>query len=101
MAVDKGERTFEHPLYDVIERFPGADIALTTLDKLMTWGYKNSLWVFPMATSCCGIEFMASAASRVDFDRMGSFTRATPRQADVMVVAGTTASFAYVRAAHA
>ncbi|MCA9543789.1 MAG: NADH-quinone oxidoreductase subunit NuoB, partial [Myxococcales bacterium] len=65
------------------------DLATTTADKLLNWGARNSMWIFPMATSCCGIEFMASAASRVDFDRMGSFTRATPRQSDVMVVAGT------------
>jgi NADH-quinone oxidoreductase subunit B len=42
-----------------------------------------------MATSCCGIEFMAAAASGVDLDRMGSIPRGTPRQCDVMVVAGT------------
>jgi NADH-quinone oxidoreductase subunit B len=89
VAVDKGEKNFEHPLYDVIERMPGADVALTTLDKLMTWGYKNSLWVFPMATSCCGIEFMAAACSRFDMDRIGSIARGTPRQCDVMIVAGT------------
>ena len=89
MAIDKGERHFDHPLYSVIERFPGADVALTTLDKLMTWGYKNSLWVFPMATSCCGIEFMAAACSRFDMDRIGSIARGTPRQCDVMIVAGT------------
>ncbi len=59
------------------------------LDDLCTWGLTNALWIFPMATSCCGIEFMAAAASRVDLDRMGTIVRATPRQADVMVVAGT------------
>ncbi|MCB9522921.1 MAG: NADH-quinone oxidoreductase subunit NuoB [Myxococcales bacterium] len=76
-------------MFDTLERFPGLDLATTTADKLLNWGARNSMWIFPMATSCCGIEFMASAASRVDFDRMGSFTRATPRQSDVMVVAGT------------
>jgi hypothetical protein len=60
-----------------------------SVDKLLTWGMNNSLWIFPMATSCCGIEFMAAAASRVDLDRMGTIVRGTPRQADVMVVAGT------------
>lgn len=70
-------------------RVPGLDVATTTIDKLLTWGANNSLWIFPMATSCCGIEFMAAAASRVDLDRMGSIVRGTPRQSDVMVVAGT------------
>ncbi len=70
-------------------RVPGLDVATTSVDQLLTWGMNNSLWIFPMATSCCGIEFMAAAASRVDLDRMGTIVRATPRQADVMVVAGT------------
>ncbi|MCC6334776.1 MAG: NADH-quinone oxidoreductase subunit NuoB [Myxococcales bacterium] len=68
---------------------PGLDFAITSVDKLLTWGATNSMWIFPMATSCCGIEFMAAAASRVDLDRMGSIVRGTPRQCDVMVVAGT------------
>ena len=89
MAVDESGQNFEHPIYDVIQRMPGLDLGLTTLDKLMTWGQKNSLWAFPMATSCCGIEFMATACSRFDMDRIGSIARGTPRQCDVMIVAGT------------
>jgi NADH-quinone oxidoreductase subunit B len=89
VAVDEKDRTFSHPLYDFMLRVPGLDVATTTIDKLLTWGANNSLWIFPMATSCCGIEFMAAAASRVDLDRMGSIVRGTPRQSDVMVVAGT------------
>jgi NADH-quinone oxidoreductase B subunit len=57
--------------------------------RILQWGLRNSLWVFPMGTSCCAIELMSAAASRVDLDRMGTIVRATPRQADVMVVAGT------------
>jgi NADH-quinone oxidoreductase subunit B len=89
LAVDEKDRTFHHPLYDFMLRVPGLDVATTSIDKLFTWGANNSLWIFPMATSCCGIEFMAAAASRVDLDRMGSIVRGTPRQSDVMVVAGT------------
>lgn len=89
MAVDESDRSYEHPLYTTLERMPGLDVATTTIDKLLTWGATNSLWVFPMATSCCGIELMATAASRVDADRMGTIVRGTPRQCDVMVVAGT------------
>ncbi len=80
---------FEHPLYRVLMQTPGLTVAATALDHVLTWGMTNALWTFPMATSCCGIEFMASAASRVDIDRMGTIVRASPRQADVMVVAGT------------
>lgn len=82
-------RTYEHPLYDVLLATPGLSVATASIDQLLTWGTKNALWVFPMATSCCGIELMAAAASRVDLDRMGTIVRGTPRQADVMVVAGT------------
>lgn len=89
MAVNEDDRAFVHPLYDMIARMPGLDVVTTTVDKLMSWGTSNSLWIFPMATSCCGIEFMAGAASRVDLDRMGTIIRGTPRQSDVMVVAGT------------
>ena len=89
MAVDEGDRSFHHPLFDAMLRVPGLDVATTSVDKLLTWGMNNSLWIFPMATSCCGIEFMAAAASRVDLDRMGTIIRGTPRQSDVMVVAGT------------
>lgn len=80
---------YQRPFFDVLERFPGADIALTTAERVLSWGAENSLWVFPMATSCCGIEFMATAASRFDMDRIGSIARGTPRQCDVMVIAGT------------
>jgi NADH-quinone oxidoreductase subunit B len=89
MGVKEDDRAFTHPLYDFMARMPGLDVATTTVDKLLTWGANNSLWIFPMATSCCGIEFMAAAASRVDLDRMGTIVRGTPRQCDVMVVAGT------------
>jgi len=89
VAVKEDDRPFAHPLYDYMERMPGLDVATTSVDKLMAWGGSNSLWIFPMATSCCGIEFMAAAASRVDLDRMGTIVRASPRQSDVMVVAGT------------
>jgi len=89
VAVDESDQSFRHPLYEHVSRIPGTDAALTTVDKLLTWGLNNSLWLFPMATSCCGIELMAAAASRVDLDRMGTIMRGTPRQCDVMVVAGT------------
>ncbi len=80
---------FEHPLYQVLHHTPGLSIATAKLDELLTWGVSHALWMFPMATSCCGIEFMAAAGARVDVDRMGTIVRASPRHADVMVVAGT------------
>ncbi len=87
-TVDDGSN-FRHPLYQVLLDTPGLTVGTAAVDDLLTWGLTNAMWIFPMATSCCGIEFMATMASRVDIDRMGSFVRPTPRQADVMVVAGT------------
>ncbi len=87
--VDERARAYEHPLYRTLLDTPGLSVLTAPLDRLLEWGTRNSLWIFPMGTSCCAIELMAAAASRVDLDRMGTIVRATPRQADVMVVAGT------------
>jgi len=67
----------------------GLPVALTTIDKVVTWGRSNSLWALTYGLACCGIEMMASGASRYDFDRFGTIFRASPRQAELMVVAGT------------
>ena len=59
------------------------------LQPLINWARKNSLWPLPFATACCGIEFMATAASRHDIARFGAEAiRFSPRQSDVLVVAG-------------
>lgn len=66
------------------------NIILSTLEELVNWGRSNSVWPLTFATSCCGIEMMATGAARHDFARFGvEVYRATPRQADVIVVAGT------------
>jgi NADH-quinone oxidoreductase subunit B len=68
----------------------GSNILLTTFDNIINWGRSNSIWPLTFATSCCGIEMMASGAPRHDFARFGvEVYRASPRQADVIVVAGT------------
>ena len=86
---DERALPYEHPLYRTLLSVPGLSVAVAPVDMILQWGMMNALWVFPMATSCCGIELMAAAASRVDLDRMGTIIRGTPRQADVMVIAGT------------
>lgn len=64
-------------------------IALTQLDHLANWVRKNSLWPMPFATACCGIELMATGASRHDIARFGAeVMRFSPRQCDLMIVAG-------------
>ncbi|MBC8314891.1 MAG: NADH-quinone oxidoreductase subunit B [Bacteroidales bacterium] len=68
----------------------GGSVMLTTIDDVIDWGRSNSIWPLTFATSCCGIEMMATGASRHDFARFGiEVYRASPRQADVIVVAGT------------
>ena len=67
----------------------GDSVMLSSLDHLANWCRKNSLWPMPFATACCGIELMATAASRHDIARFGSEAmRFTPRQCDLMIVAG-------------
>jgi NADH-quinone oxidoreductase subunit B len=62
---------------------------VTKLDLLANWVRKNSLWPMPFATACCGIELMATAASRHDIARFGAEAmRFSPRQCDLMIVAG-------------
>ena len=67
----------------------GLPVALTTVDKLLNWGRANSLWPLTYGLACCAIEMMATGASRFDFDRMGVIFRASPRQSDVLILAGT------------
>lgn len=67
----------------------GLPVVLTTVDHLVNWGRSNSLWALTYGLACCAIEMMASGASRYDFDRFGTIFRASPRQADLMVVSGT------------
>ena len=62
----------------------------TTIDAVVGWGRKNSLWPFTFGTACCAIEFMALAGSKYDIARFGAeFIRFSPRHSDLLVVAGT------------
>lgn len=66
-----------------------SQIALTKLDKVINWATSNSLWGMTYGLACCAIEMMAAGASRYDLDRFGTIFRASPRQSDLMIVAGT------------
>ncbi len=65
-------------------------ILVTTIDAVYNWARSNSVWPLTFATSCCGIEMMCTSASNFDISRFGSEVfRATPRQADLIITAGT------------
>ena len=65
-------------------------VITTTLEQAINWARKNSIWPMTFGLACCAIEMMAVGASRFDLDRFGAGAfRATPRQSDLMIVAGT------------
>ena len=72
-----------------LERLAQGGVLVTRLDALANWVRKNSLWPMPFATACCGIELMATGASRYDIARFGAEAmRFSPRQSDLLIVAG-------------
>ena len=73
-----------------IEEKLGYNVLTTTLEKLVDWGRKSSLWPCTFGLACCAIEMIVTAANRWDIARFGMEAfRASPRQADLMIVAGT------------
>jgi NADH-quinone oxidoreductase subunit B len=67
-----------------------SQIAITSLDKIYNWSRRSSVWPLMFGLACCAIEMICTAASRYDFSRFGmEVMRASPRQADVMIVSGT------------
>jgi len=73
-----------------IEEYLGDTFLTTTVDKVVNWARKSSIWPATFGLACCAIEMMATAAARYDIARFGSEVfRASPRQADLMIVAGT------------
>ena len=67
-----------------------SSVFVTTLDKIYNWGRRRSMWPMMFGLACCGIEMIATAASRYDLDRFGmGLMRPSPRQSDLMIVSGT------------
>jgi len=73
----------------LIEHKFSDNIITTTIDSVINWARRSSIWPVTFGLACCAIEMMAAAASKYDLDRLGVIFRATPRQADLMIVAGT------------
>jgi NADH-quinone oxidoreductase subunit B len=65
------------------------NVFTTTLEQIKGWARSNSLWPLTFGLACCAIEMMGTGGAHYDFDRFGVIFRASPRQADVMIVAGT------------
>ena len=70
-------------------RVPGGSIIMAKLDDLLNWARESSQWPVTFGLACCAIEMMAAGAAHYDLDRVGVMFRATPRQADIMIVSGT------------
>ncbi|GHT89749.1 hypothetical protein FACS1894113_5250 [Alphaproteobacteria bacterium] len=68
---------------------PEPNIFFSTLQSLANWAAGSSLWPFSFGISCCAIQMMHAAASRIDLDRFGCLFRPSPRHSDLMIVAGS------------
>lgn len=71
------------------DQLTSSNIFLTSLEKISKWAANRSVWPMSFGISCCAIEMMHAAASRIDLDRYGCLFRSSPKQADLMIVAGT------------
>ncbi len=89
MSTKPKDEGLNSPQYPIPEDLQGV-VTITTLDRIYNWGRRNSLWPMMFGLACCAIEMICTAAARFDFARFGmEVMRASPRQSDVMIVAGT------------
>jgi NADH-quinone oxidoreductase subunit B len=76
-------------LAETVHQFPGGWIVTASVDKVLNWARKSSIWPVTFGLACCAIEMMATFASRFDVERFGMVPWASPRHADLMIVSGT------------
>lgn len=72
-----------------ISKYQEQGFMTTSIDQLFAWAKGGSMWPVSLGLACCAVEMMHAGASRYDLDRFGMFFRPSPRQADIMIVAGT------------
>jgi len=72
-----------------VKAVPEANIIITSIDKLANWARQGSMWPMSFGLACCAIEMMATGAAHNDLDRFGIIFRGSPRQSDLMIIAGT------------
>lgn len=97
--LEKTAGTPAGPLYRAKQLMDKADVdeeeefkrsvLIAPIDAIFNWARQSSMWYMLFGLACCAIELMGTGASRFDLDRFGMFFRSTPRQSDVMIVAGT------------
>ena len=90
LSSDKSQKALINPVErpEVTSQL-SENVILTTVDDLYNWARLSSLWPLLFGTACCFIEFAALIGSRFDFDRFGLVPRSSPRQADLIITAGT------------
>jgi len=75
-------------LVEVLHRLPGGQILVTSIENVLNWARARSIWPLTFGLACCAMEMMQAMGTRFDLDRFGVVPRATPRQADLIIVAG-------------
>jgi NADH-quinone oxidoreductase B subunit len=88
-TVDGGLSSVDTKDFAYKESFGNSGLIITKLDNLLNWSRLSSLFPMTFGIACCAIEFMSTGTTPYDMDRFGMAPMATPRQADVMIVAGT------------
>jgi NAD(P)H-quinone oxidoreductase subunit K len=88
-APNSTDRIMNPIAYPEVTKDLSENVILTTVDDLYNWARLSSLWPLLYGTACCFIEFAALIGSRFDFDRYGLIPRSSPRQADLIITAGT------------
>ena len=76
-------------LEEGVKVIPAGNAIVTTIDKVVNWGRLSSLWPMTFGVACCAIEMMTAGSAHYDLDRLGVIFRASPRQSDVLIIAGT------------